>query len=124
MHFKKPFKLPLENSGYGKVFTKDYHMAFDFPSKFLYPEAFFINKDDQQKVVDLINGKYKDSSDKSFTYDKEQGVILCEGKEFIIIRGWGYLTGGGGLSLEAEKASKIQDDFAEFIISRIKNLNP
>ena len=41
--------------------------------------------------------------------------------EFIIIRGWGGLTGVGGMTLEPEIAIQMQNDFAQFIIDKLKS---
>jgi len=38
---------------------------------------------------------------------------------FILIRGWGNLTGIGGYNFDSEKASKIQDDFRDWIIYKL-----
>lgn len=46
-------------------------------------------------------------------------LILNNGKEFITIRGWGNLTGIGGYNFDAEKATKIQDDFRNWIIYKL-----
>jgi len=37
----------------------------------------------------------------------------------MLIRGWGYLIGTGGLNLSAEKAAKIQDDFGNWIVETL-----
>jgi hypothetical protein len=49
----------------------------------------------------------------------DETLILNNGKEFITIRGWGNLTGIGGYNFDAEKASKIQDDFRDWIIYKL-----
>ena len=38
---------------------------------------------------------------------------------FILIRGWGNLIGIGGYNFDMEKASKIQDDFRDWIIYKL-----
>ena len=45
-------------------------------------------------------------------------IYFNENKVFII-RGWGYLTGCGGLKLDPEIAEKIQDNFAEWVVSKL-----
>lgn len=42
----------------------------------------------------------------------------------LVVRGWGYLTGTGGLHLDVEEASKIQDDFAQFVVSCLRGEQP
>jgi hypothetical protein len=48
--------------------------------------------------------------------------ILNHGKLFITIRGWGNLTGIGGYNFDEEKASKIQDDFRDWIIEKLSKV--
>ena len=37
------------------------------------------------------------------------------------IRGWGYLTGAGGLNLSNEEACKIQDSFERWVINTLNS---
>ena len=48
-------------------------------------------------------------------------MILNDNIPFIMIRGWGNLTGIGGYNFDLGKASKIQDDFRDWIIYKLKN---
>jgi hypothetical protein len=50
---------------------------------------------------------------------KDPTEIYNKGKSFIRIRGWGNLTGIGGYNFDLEKASKIQDDFRDWIIYKL-----
>jgi len=46
-----------------------------------------------------------------FRYDSEgQKVFDSEGNMVADIRGWGYLTGRGGLDLSPDIAEKVQDE--------------
>jgi hypothetical protein len=55
---------------------------------------------------------------------KDPIEILNHGKLFITIRGWGNLTGIGGHHFDGEKASKIQDNFRDWLIYKLqKNEN-
>jgi hypothetical protein len=49
-----------------------------------------------------------------FKYDK-MGNYICDndGNMVFDMRGWGYLTGTGGLNCSPEKATKIQDRIGE-----------
>lgn len=38
----------------------------------------------------------------------------------MLIRGWGHLTGCGALNLPDHEAAKIQDDFGEWIVKKLK----
>ena len=108
--------LPLELYGAGKVFANGL-MAFDFALKWLYPDCAEISEDKQQLIVDILNGKTESDLNLSLSYNN--GIIYAQEREFIIIRGWGYLTGSGGLGLSQEVAALIQDQFALYIINKI-----
>lgn len=112
----KEIFLPLEIYGAGKVFANG-HMAFDFAYKWLYPDCAEISEDKQDLVVDILNGKNDTKLDLSLTYSN--GIIYAQEREFIIIRGWGYLTGCGGLNLDQTEAAIIQDQFAIYIINKL-----
>lgn len=116
--FKDYYKFPLKLQ-YSKVFTDDYQMAFDFVQQFLVKDCFTISDEDKQIIVEILNGTINNKlQDINLLY--KDGTIFCEEKEFIWIRGWGYLTGtGGGLGLLPELASKIQDEFGEFIVNKL-----
>lgn len=45
--------------------------------------------------------------------------ILNNGLVFITIRGWGNLTGIGANNFSEDKATKIQDDFRDWIIYKL-----
>lgn len=120
MDFKNFYKLPLKLDFDGDlVFTKDDVRAFDFNIK--YPEYRDIKN--QQFIIDIINNKNENKNKIPLVYS--QGTIYVRGKEkdntilkeFIIIRGFGHLT--GTLKLTDNKAKVIQDNFAKFIIKQL-----
>lgn len=115
MEFKKYFQFPLQRK-YTKVLTKDWSMAFDFAFPMLFPNAYTPLDEIKDLVVDAINAGVPLTL---FTNVKhEKGLIFIDDKEFILIRGWGYLTGGGSgaLGLAPDIAVKIQDEFANYIV--------
>lgn len=117
MDFKTAYNFPISRRN-GKVTGTKHNMVFDFPMVFLYPNAFFITATDQDNIVDMINGgKKKITLDAEFSYNDSIVYIKHDDvvKEFLIIRGWGYLTGSGGLNLDLEAASKFQDDLGHYI---------
>lgn len=112
-NWKDVYELPLK---------KDFPPSWIYDSKgnFVFQ---FISFDEnlQDKVLQVINGERKVSGKTSeFIYEK--GFIQAKdtGAKLILIRGWGGLTGSGGLNLSGEEASNIQNTFAEFIISKFK----
>lgn len=46
--------------------------------------------------------------------------IYLNGNILAVVRGWGYLTGTGGLNLDPDEAAKIQDDFASFVVNCLR----
>lgn len=121
MNFKDYYKFPLSiwESCDIKVFTEDDIMAFDF--------AFFIGDmepahnlrlEQKEKVVRIINGS-DEKSNRQPNFSYKDGTIYIDNIAFIVIRGWGHLT--GSLNLDSEKAREIQDEFAEYIIKKLSN---
>jgi len=126
--FKKgyPFPLEMDPDFDIKVFTKDYGMAFDFPMKMIYPNGFTITTEAKQFIVGVLNEqedinrmgvelKLRYQPDNSTIYVDIEG----EEKEFIIVRGWGNLTGIGGMNLPEKAAAEIQDAFGNYIVESL-----
>lgn len=63
----------------------------------------------------LNNLYYDDQGQMIFSEDKEKGSHLVAD-----IRGWGHLTGPGGLNLTDEVAAKFQDKVGRYIVEAIK----
>jgi hypothetical protein len=120
--FKDVYKFPLEMITSSKVMTSEFNMAFDFIPEFMEKEdmkLFKISKEDKKNIVRILNGEEaKINTQLSFRY--ENGTIFCNDLHFIWIRGWGYLTGVGGLHLKEDKAIEIQNQFAGFIIETLE----
>lgn len=110
--WKDAFSLPLKGS--------DHLWVYDANGQFVF--QFLIEDEYQRKqIIDRINGS-KNWIEGLSNLRLNKGYIETDkGKMVILIRGWGYLTGIGGLNLSAKEASNIQDTFAQFIISK---LNP
>jgi len=53
-------------------------------------------------------------------YIKSIQTINMNGKPFIVIRGWGNLTGKGAHNLDEKRAVEIQDNLANWIISKLQ----
>lgn len=73
------------------------------------------------KIVSIINGEM--DSDFLPEWEADGCDILYQGAYAFCVRGWGYLTGTGGLNLPEGDAEKIQDEFISYILSRL-NGNP
>lgn len=115
MTFEEAYKKPYRNA-YG-VYISDDNTKTMFN---------FLTTDEkiQNRIVDLMNDvpgtkPFKMvgiNSDKSVVYIHEKAVLLC--------RGWGYLTGVGGLHLSTEEATKIQEDMVTWTAYKIAGKEP
>lgn len=50
----------------------------------------------------------------------DRGMIYMDETPVMLTRGWGHLTGCGALNLPGHEAAKIQDDFGEWIVKKLK----
>ena len=70
-------------------------------------------------IIKLLNGEGGKKYDKKdVVVDKAE--LYIKGN-LILVRGWGELTGNGALALPIDKASKIQNDFIDWIVKTITN---
>ena len=76
----------------------------------------------EKDVLESLNSdEYKPLESLRLVSDK--GMIRNNGEPFILIRGWGNLTGIGAHNMPADKAAKIQDDFEQWIIYKLSPIN-
>lgn len=103
------YKLPLIKSEYGSwVYDSNNNFVFQFQIR---------NEEARDKILEIINGDREPTKDNKVEY--QEGHILSNGKELILIRGWGNLTGVGGHNLPAQDAANIQDTFADYIVDKL-----
>ena len=69
------------------------------------------------KIVSIINDEI--NSDFLPEWKAKGCEIFYRGEYVFCVRGWGYLTGTGGLNLSIDNAEKIQDGFISYILSRL-----
>ncbi len=110
MDFKDYFKFPLKIVE-DLVFTADGKRALDFARN--------LTNFQRRNILQILNGEDQRSTDLELTY--KDGEVMHKGEHFITIRGWGYLTGIGGLNLHNDIAEDIQDEFGKYIVLK---LNP
>lgn len=91
--------------------------VYDTNHNFCFQLIVDLDDEKKQQLQDILNGKTAPIINN--TYKHSNGLISVNGKDFILIRGWGYLTGTGGLNLPDEEAAAIQDDLADYIIERL-----
>lgn len=77
-----------------------------------------VDEDYRLKILNVLNGGKEYFIHLPFT--AEDGRIRdSAGKVVLVVRGWGYLTGTGGLNLSPEEAAKIQDELQEWIVNKL-----
>jgi hypothetical protein len=119
-----------------KFYNRPFHRAkygtwvYDAKSNFVFQ---FENKYDdkgniidgitelQEAVIFSLNALFSEPIEQlNLSIDaNDETMILNDGLPFILIRGWSNLTGLFGYYFDSEKASKIQDDFRDWIIYKL-----
>ena len=102
--YTEPFK---DTSRIGWVYSGN-NFVFQFLSG---------GKKDKEKCLGILNEEITEYNRQDVKNDN--GEITINGHPFILIRGWGNLTGGGAYNLDAEYASKIQYSLAKFIVEKL-----
>lgn len=112
MKYTEAYKFPLHYDGMNYVWDADYEMVimFDYDDK----------STDQFRhdLVKCINGEDIKLSIPTLNY--QDGDYYIGNDLLMIQRGWGHLTGVGGLDLDEDLAMTIQDDFADYVLSKLK----
>ena len=106
--YKRPFKL--DEYGTSWVYDAKGNFVFQFEKGAEHKEEviFSLNALDKEPIKEL-----------NLSVGTDPVEIRNNAGEFITIRGWGGLTGVGGYGFSAEKASKIQDEFRDWIIYKL-----
>ena len=113
IHFNDVYTLPLHADKYGSyAWSKNDVMALDF--EYDVPGWKEIRKD----VISAINGE-KESETKGRWFRTNHIDFFLDGKYIFRIRGWGHLTGTGAMHLPETSAARIQDEFSDYVFSRI-----
>lgn len=112
--FKDVYQLPLHiDVSHLYIFSSNDVMVFNTLYDYIPDELV-------EDIVDIINGK----SDKKYTnVSYKDDCIYINYNPVSMIRGWGYLTGTGGLNLTFEEAAKIQDDFCNWVVAILKGIS-
>lgn len=128
-NFKEVYKLPLKYAEICPfmVLTADDQRAFDFEWQ-AWPTYEKEEKIDGKSIHDIIaklNGDDSIILENYYNFSYNNGEIWAfstkakKKKHIMLIRGWGRLTGTGGLHLKVEDAAKIQDDFGQYIVETL-----
>lgn len=111
MKFDDIYKPPFHDMFGAWVETEEGVRCFDWELR--------MNIKTKQTIIDILNGDSKQAVKGEVKYHGNC-LISINGINILIIRGWGHLTGCGALNLSAKEAAKIQDDFGEWIMKKLK----
>lgn len=111
--FKDVYQLPLSEDEYSMTYIWSSNRVMTF-------NILISNKEIITELLAIINGESTKKVSKEVTY--EDGYIKIDGNPIFLLRGWGHLTGCGALNLPAEKAANIQDDFANWVVNKLKGI--
>lgn len=114
MNFLDIYKPPFRAEG-PMIYSANNVLALMAVSIDYYPEKMM------QRTVEILNGQSESMGCPDVGCDN--GEIYINGDPFLVVRGWGYLTGICGLNLPEEKAATIQDDFAVWVVEKIRGKN-
>lgn len=119
--YKDVYTLPL------KMLDKDYYSrVYDSNNNVVFQFTFYGKYQVAKNMLDTINGQGVITS-KTLVFSHSEGMIKVKERtntlesNIILIRGWGNLTGKGGMNLSFEEAINIQNTFAEFIVKQLNN---
>lgn len=114
--FKNYYKFPLKTYDFdlAYVWTKDTKMAFNYIRKTRSEEDAFKDRD---RIVSIINGDIKGDYTNVTVSKVNPCIIAINGVDAILIRGWGMLK--GTYQLPAQVAAEVQDEFRDYIISKL-----
>lgn len=108
--WKDVYKLPFKLDSYGQhVFDSRNNLVFEFDEYIANPSTLLKAINDEKVIEQKAN----------LTYNEKDQCIYVDNEPVISIRGYGYLTGIGGLKLSHENAAHIQDTLAEYIIEQL-----
>lgn len=72
-----------------------------------------------ERTCQILNGESKSIGNPNISYS--DGDIYNGANLLMVIRGFGHLTGIGGLNMSVENALKIQDEFGKYVCSLLSN---
>ena len=114
------YKQPFVKSDWSWVYDANNNFVFQFERKYdekgNHAEGCIELED---KIIKSLNSKNQEIIPELKLMIRDAIEIKNHGKLLILIRGWGNLTGIGAHNFPVEKASKIQDDFAAWIIYKL-----
>lgn len=114
------YKQPFRKSEWSHVYDANGNFVFQFERKYdengNHAEGCIELED---KIIKSLNSENLETIPELKLLLRDAIEIKNHGKLLILIRGWGNLTGIGAHNFPTEKAAKIQDDFAAWIIYKL-----
>lgn len=115
------YKQPFRKAQYGTwVYDANENFVFQFQRKYdengNHAEGCIELED---RIIKSLNSKNQEIIPELKLMLRDAIEIKNHGKLLILIRGWGNLTGIGAHNFPVEKAAKIQDDFAAWVIYKL-----
>jgi len=104
--FKPPFYID-EYRMY--IFNSDYYICFN-----ILTEDEFLCYD----ILDVMNNKKINKKYDNIRIDDE--YLYINDLPVLLVRGWGYLTGIGGLRMNNEEAIKAQKELLEYVKNKLE----
>lgn len=127
--FKEVYKFPLKyvEACPFMVLTANDQRAFDFEWEAwtTYEKGLGIDDKSIHDIIAKLNGDNSAILENYYNFTYKDGEIWAfsnkakKKKHIMLIRGWGHLTGIGGLHLKDDDAAKIQDDFGKYIVETL-----
>jgi hypothetical protein len=111
MDWREVYQAPFRHTGLLYVYSNNHTMSLNFFGN----DENFINN-----VVNKLNGDSSVKFDDKFTIKNNVDFYYDEVLK-LRVRGWGALIGRGGFHLTVDEATKIQTDFANWILETLNN---
>ena len=117
------YKLPLYLDDYcvyawdaeNGMALSNFNLKYDEEGNYLHGEQERI-----KHIIDVINGDCSSDFEPEWDISNDDPCkITYRGKQQFLVRGWGHLTGCGGLNLPEKLASEMQDGFIDYILDRL-----
>ena len=99
----------------------DGHTALNFYT-LIYDKNGDITPSEKERInhiLAIINGECPTDYEAKWTVGNNVTEIYYKGEFQFLVRGWGYLTGCGGLNLPEDLAAKMQDGFIAYILDKL-----
>lgn len=117
-NFKDVYKFPFKHSEWGG------NWYYDANDNFIFQLEVRQSDSSKEKLTMILNKEMK--ADIPFVAEVDNGNIYLVDKDgfkmhFITIRGWGNLTGSGGMRLSDNDAANIQNTLADYIVETLNN---